>query len=34
LEVVTEFVPEFWVCGILLRSGSNKALKLVMACAQ
>ncbi len=34
LEVVTEFVPEFWVCGILLRSGSTKALKLVMGCAQ
>ncbi len=34
LEVVTEFVPEFWVCGILLRSGSKKALKSVMGCAQ
>ncbi len=34
LEVVAEFVPEFWVCGILLRSGSKKALKSVMGCAQ
>jgi len=34
LEVVTEFVPEFWVCGILLRSGSKKALKSVMGCVQ
>lgn len=33
-EGVAEFVPEFWVCGILLRSGSTKALKSVMGCAQ
>jgi hypothetical protein len=33
LEGVAEFVPEFWVCGILLRSGSSKALKSVMGCA-